>query len=589
MTRLSLPRTITLVVVAAGLSTGLAAIAYGDDPTPAATVRPALDGNRGPFEIAFTPDGSRAVVTEFDEGALAIIETASGKVLQHVPTGGEEPTGVAVTPDGKQALVTNTVGGSLAFVELGTGKSSLLPLPGMPYDVVVSPDGKTAYVSISQLDQVAVVDLERRQVAAQVPTGRRPRALSLTPDGRVLVTANLTQGSATFIDTAGPRVIGEGPTPAVNLRGVAVYPEGRRAYVIGQRAQNERPTETAIGIWSNQSFLVAPNGPRNGLENIWLDLVAKDPADPESVVLDLKRGRAYITCGGGHSVNAVGLADSADVKAAAGVGAGPKGLAFTPDGKELWVANLLGNDVAVLDPDTLAVKRRISLGPTARKDPHLEGRFLFNSATIVNGGQFSCNSCHPDGNTDGISWKFVHVQDVFGKQTDRNVRSLRGELADTAPFRWTGHDADLVSFVKHELPGLLQSPPMTDAQVSAIVEYLKALRLPPNPYRTPDGKLTEAGERGKILFEGKAGCAACHSGPKAGANRPAWVGTTAEGIQLDIPHLAGVYDSYPYLHDGRAKTLEEIFSRHNPSKLHGKADTLTEDELKELLDYVKQL
>jgi YVTN family beta-propeller protein len=559
-------------------------------PSPLAGVKPALDGNRGPFEVAFTPDGARALVTEFDEGALAVIDVAAGKVLNHVSTGGVSPTGVAVTPDGRQALVTNSDSGSLAFVDLAALKTTTVPLPGMPYDVVISPDGTTAFVSVSQLDQIALVDLATRAVTARIPTGRRPRALALTPDGRLLTVANFTQGSVTFIDVAGRRVIGQGRTPAVNLRGVAVYPDGRMAYCIGQRAQNERATETAVGIWSNQAFHVRPGGDINGVENIWLDFLGKDVSDPESVVFDPAYRRVFITCSGGHSLNVLSVrGGSDDPKTIQQIGAHPKGLAFRPDGRELWVANHLGNDLAVVDPATLQVTRRISLGPTKRKDPHLLGRFLFTTATLTDGGQFSCNSCHPDGNTDGITWKFVHVADSFGKTLERNVRSLRGNIQDTEPFRWSGAGKDLREFVKEEVEGLLHGPKLSTAELDALGAYVLSLRLPPNPHRKADGTLTEAAIRGKVLFEAKADCASCHTGAKAGGQRMAWIGLTPKGVDVDVPHLAGVYDTYPYLHDGRAKTLEEIFDRHNAQQLHGKAHLLTPEELRDLLDYVRQL
>lgn len=586
------PATATALV--AGLVLGPAALALSQDapapPPPASTVRPALDGNRAPFEVAFTRDGAKAVVTEFDEGALAVIDVASGKVLHHIPTGGEQPTGVAVTPDGSQALVTNSWSGSLAFVDLKTLKATTVPLPGMPYDVVLSPDGATAFVSVSQLDHVAIVSVAERKVVGQVETGRRPRSLALTPDGRVLAVGNLTQGSVSFIDAVDRRLIGDGPTPAVNLRGVAIYPEGRLAYCVAQRAQNERPTETAVGIWSNQSFHVVPNGRPNGAENIWLDFLGKDVSDPDSVVFDPTFSRVFITCSGGHSVNVLpARGGSGDPQTIQAVGAHPKGLAFRPDGKEVWVANHLGNDLAVIDPTTLKVTRRIPLGATQRKDPHLLGRFLFNTATIVNGGQFSCNSCHPDGNTDGISWKFTHVKDALDRKLDRNVRSLRGKIEDTAPFRWSGHTRELHEFVREEIEGLLQGPRLPDTDINAMVDFVRSLRLPPNPHRSPDGTLTAAGLRGKTLFEGKADCISCHTGAKSGGQRKAWMGTTPQGVDLDVPHLAGVYDTYPYLHDGRAKTLEEIFERQNPQKLHGKADQLTPEEMKDLLAYVRQL
>lgn len=581
--------------IAVGLSSLLVAGAAGvgltqDAPAPVVSpVKPALDGNRGAFEVAFTPDGTKALVTEFDEGALAIIDRATGQVLHHVPTGGKEPTGVAVTPNGALALVTNSYSGSLAFVDLATRKVENLSLRGSPYDVVIAPDGKTAYVSISQLDQIAFIDLAARKVTATVPTGRRPRALSMTPDGRVVVSANMTQGSVTYVDTRSARSLGNGPTPAVNLRGVVVYPDGRLVYAIGQRAQNERPTETAIGIWSNQAFHQVPNGRKNGLENIWLDFLGQDVSDPDSVVFDPGRQRVFITCSGGHSVNVLGLRGDPNPQVIKNVGAMPKGLAFTPDGKEVWVANHLGNDLAVIDPTSLRVTRRVNLGATTRKDPHLYGRFLFNTATIVKGGQFSCASCHPDGHTDGIAWKFVHVPDGLGKEINRNVRSLRGHLDDTAPFRWSGHDKDLETFVKEELTGLLQASTQDEGQIKALAAYVRTLALPPNPYRNPDGSLTEAGQRGKTLFTGKAECVQCHTGPKAGGQRKAWMGTTPQGVELDVPHLMGVYDSYPYLHDGRALTLEAIFTEHNAPKLHGKAHDLTPEELKDLIQYVREL
>jgi YVTN family beta-propeller protein len=567
-----------LVALSAGL-------VFSDNPPP----RPALTGNRGPYEVAFTPDGQRAVVTEFDEGAVAIIDRASGAVLRHVATGGAQPTGVAVTADGAQAVVTQSLGGSVAFVDLKTFAVARMTLSGMPWDVVLSPDATRAYVSVSQLDRVAVVDVARRTVIGTIPTGRRPRALAITPDGSTVVAANMTAGSVSFLDAVGMRQTAQGPTPAVNLRGVAVYPNGRRAFAVGQRAQNERPTETAIGIWSNQAFQVVPNGGRNGALNLWLDFMGEDVADPEAVVFDGALKWAFITCGGGHSLNVVPLDGGGDTRTLRAIGTRPQGLSFTPDGKELWVANLLGNDLAVVDPQSLKVVRRVSLGRTMRKDPHLLGRFLFSTATIVKGGQFSCDSCHPDGGTDGISWKFVHVPDTLGTKADRNVKGLRGHIADTAPFRWTGYDRSADEFIQTEVTRLLQGPQLTPAELRALVGYVESLPLPPNPYRTPEGTFTPAARRGQMLFTGRAGCVRCHAGPKAGSGRMAWIGTTPEGVELEVPHLAGVYDTDPYLHDGRARTLEAIFGQYNPRNLHGKVQDLADEEMKDLLEYVREL
>ena len=53
--------------------------------------------------------------------------------------------------------------------------------------------------------------------------------------------------------------------------------------------------------------------------------------------------------------------------------------------------------------------------------------------------------------------------------------------------------------------------------------------------------------------------------------------------------LDGVYDTYPYLHDGKAQTLEEVFSEQNPKHLHGKTEDLSDSERKDLFEYVREL
>jgi len=55
------------------------------------------------------------------------------------------------------------------------------------------------------------------------------------------------------------------------------------------------------------------------------------------------------------------------------------------------------------------------------------------------------------------------------------------------------------------------------------------------------------------------------------------------------PSLRGAYDKTPYLHDGRAKTLlETLKGDHSPEKVTGLGE-LTDDELRDLVEYVKSL
>ena len=58
---------------------------------------------------------------------------------------------------------------------------------------------------------------------------------------------------------------------------------------------------------------------------------------------------------------------------------------------------------------------------------------------------------------------------------------------------------------------------------------------------------------------------------------------------FDTPHLTNVAYSSPYLHDGSAGTLEEIWTVFNPKDTHGVSNDLTKDELNDLIEYLKRL
>ena len=58
---------------------------------------------------------------------------------------------------------------------------------------------------------------------------------------------------------------------------------------------------------------------------------------------------------------------------------------------------------------------------------------------------------------------------------------------------------------------------------------------------------------------------------------------------LDVPTLKGVWENAPYLHDGRAATLRDIFTKFNPHDQIGHTSNLTATELDQLVAYLQQL
>ena len=93
------------------------------------------------------------------------------------------------------------------------------------------------------------------------------------------------------------------------------------------------------------------------------------------------------------------------------------------------------------------------------------------------------------------------------------------------------------------------------------------------------------------MFE-KAGCAECHNGPHFTDQNKYDVGTGEgeyAGTAFDTPGLREIWRTYPYLYDGRAKTLREVLTTFNPEDRHGKTSNLTEEEIDELTEYLLSL
>jgi cytochrome c peroxidase len=58
---------------------------------------------------------------------------------------------------------------------------------------------------------------------------------------------------------------------------------------------------------------------------------------------------------------------------------------------------------------------------------------------------------------------------------------------------------------------------------------------------------------------------------------------------LDIPHLNNIYSGAPYMHNGSAATLEEIWTRYNLLEQHGMANDMTRQQFNDLIAYLKAL
>lgn len=262
--------------------------------------------------------------------------------------------------------------------------------------------------------------------------------------------------------------------------------------------------------------------------------------------------------------------------------ANPRRMVLTPNGKTLVVTNHLADSLTLIDANRLQVLRHIDLGGPA-PDAARRGEILFHSAKATIQQQFSCASCHPGGGSDGLAWDTS--QRPVGDHL--NTRSLLG-VRDTRPFGWKGESATLADRVKNTMRHVHKHN-ISDTDAEDLAAFLKTLD-PPRPLPQSAGAVP-AIARGKTFFHGKANCIRCHRGPALTSSIPRAVIMNAkkELVTFDVPSLRGVARTAPYLHDGRAMTLESIFKDHNPGRRHGEAHLLSTSELGDLVAYLRSL
>jgi cytochrome c peroxidase len=176
-------------------------------------------------------------------------------------------------------------------------------------------------------------------------------------------------------------------------------------------------------------------------------------------------------------------------------------------------------------------------------------------------------------------------------------------VAATGPFKWTGKNPSLqVQCGPRFARVLMRTDPIPPAELKDLTVFLES-QPPPRWERKRRQALTPAQERGRKLFfatttsDGKTiprerRCQTCHRPPLFTNRLLSSVGTKGprdSTDMFDIPHLLGIAQSAPYLHDGRARTLEELWTVYQTNDLHGVSSYMNKRQLNDLVDFLKTL
>ena len=263
--------------------------------------------------LNYQPEGSGFKPTPDNRIYVIDLKAVPPKLISTIEVG-KQPSGIAINRRGDLALVANRADNSVSVLTikgLDVKLADTISLGDTVSSVAITPEGDHALVTKHAANKVAWLDINGQKVTyskTDFSVGVWPYNVQITADGRFGLTANQGNGgtpdggagSVSVIDLkANPphlvNYIGVGPTP----EGLAVSPTGSLAIALALNGSGATPK----GAW-----FAAPNS-----------------------ILDV-----LSTAGG--DVRKVGVAKAGGLA---------EGIAFSPDGGYLYVADFIDSDLRV--------------------------------------------------------------------------------------------------------------------------------------------------------------------------------------------------------------------------------------------------
>lgn len=574
--------------------------------------------------VDVSPDGKRLLVANTDNGTVTVIDLDKNVVLREIKVG-TRPEGVTFIGKGPRAAVTVYIDRVVALVDTEAGTvTKKLPVAAEPYGIVADADGRRAYVTHEYPGSVSEIDLQAEKVVRTFPAGKFLRGIALAPDGRRVYVSEFYTGILRAIDLASAKEVDawKGHSTDNLCRQVVVHPRRPKAYLPHIRSM-VHVNHGAGSIFPYLSIIDLKPGEKGRRRGFGMDTFNSVYVTTNAWAADIAPDgkRFYLVYAGTNDMNVCRVIDD-DYQEIEGiglprrVGQNPRAVRVSPDSKHVYVYNAMDFAIGVHDADGRLLKTIKTCAPP--KSPEwVRGKTLFNTALppLTSRRWVACSSCHPDGHHDGRVW-----QQPEGL---RKTTALFG-LAHTHPLHYSA-DRDEVQDFEYTIRsplmqgrGLLQgrikpkigfTPSEPDEKTSgrskdldALAIYTNSFEFPLSPHLLAPGKLSTAAERGKAIFHRKeVGCANCHSGPyysDSSLRRPFKVhdvGTGGDdpsekmGPRYDTPTLLGLYRSSPYLHHGKAKSLDEVLTTYNKGDRHGKTSQLSPAERADLVQFLLSL
>lgn len=534
--------------------------------------------------------------------------SADGKQLLRSFPFDEIPTGV-VADDNKLYVTTFEKQGMLHILNLTAGKieASIL-LESGAMEPFFGPDKKQLYVCNQFSNSVSEIDVNQKKVVRTVHVLREPKSGVFSKDGKYLYVTNFLPAQRADVDDvcAAVSVIDMKNFTRVKdirlangsnaLRGICITPDGKYIYVSHNLGRFTVPTSQLQQGWMNTSaFSVIDTEKQEFLGAILVDEPDRGAAGIWGIACDEES--IYISHSGTHEVSVIDHKAwrekfeaypqkenlNYDLTFLYGIrkripleGNGPRNLVLV--NQKLIIPTYFADILNIMDVSTHTTAT-VLLNPDREETDVDKGEKYFNDASHCFQNWQSCNGCHPgDARTDGMNWDLMND----GVGNSKNCKSLLYSHV-TPPSMISGIRASAEIAVRAGFK-FIQFFDITEEDAACVDAYLQSLKAVPSPYLI-NGELSKKAQEGKKVFD-KLECGHCHTGVYYTDMKMHRIGENVEFEKgWDTPTLREVWRTAPYLFNGRAATMRDVFEVEK----HGINKKVSQKDIEALVEYVNSL
>jgi YVTN family beta-propeller protein len=283
-------------------------------------------------------------------GGLTIANPKTLQVVATVPTGGTTRE-IAFTPDGKLALVTNWMGNTFSLIDLKEQKELdryKFGFPAGPNSVAYA-DGKFFFTA-EQADSIGRYDPATKTVDAMIGVGQiTSHVLVYDPAIKTVIVASRNSNSITFVDTVNIEYRGNSrpnwrvtPVPAGITFNEAedLSPDGKELWTAEFRGSHIAVLDVATKTVKT-TFEVP---------DLHSDRLKFTPDGKLVLLSDLENGQLRV----------IDTATHKEIQKLQ-IGKGLEGVSITPDGSTAYICSPSDGDVSVLDLKTMTVTGHIAV------------------------------------------------------------------------------------------------------------------------------------------------------------------------------------------------------------------------------------